>query len=115
MASTTQTHPAFPARNYSNIHNKLPDRNRETGGGGGGNAFGAPTRNQNPELRAPAQGGPLAPSNSLQSITDEQREEINEAVSIYFPVLILGEERDKWVEGNSSDRSAQLVRAWCEY
>lgn len=83
MASTTQTHPAFPARNYSNIHNKLPDRNRETGGGGGGggNAFGAPSRNQNPEVRAPAQGGSSAPSNSLQSITDEQREEINEAVS----------------------------------
>ncbi|CAG8976394.1 hypothetical protein HYALB_00012541 [Hymenoscyphus albidus] len=85
MASTQQAHPAFPARNYSSIHNKLPDRNRDGGGGGGGNIFGATGRNPNNEQqRAPAQGGSSAPSNAhLQNITDEQREEINEAFGLF--------------------------------
>ena len=84
MAST-QSHPAFPSRPYSStLHGKLPERNAPS-------AFGAsanPTTRENARLererqereRAGPSGG-AGGSNPLNALTDEQREEINEAVS----------------------------------
>ena len=86
MAST-QSHPAFPSsRPYSStLHGKLPERNAPS-------AFGAssnPTARENARLererqereRAGPSGG-LGGSNPLNALTDEQKEEINEAVSL---------------------------------
>ena len=85
MASTAQ--PSFANRPYSNLHGKLPER------GAVGFAQSAPRDNARLErerqerersqrdAQTSAQGGGGA-QNSLSSITDEQREEINEAVSL---------------------------------
>jgi hypothetical protein len=83
MAST-QAHPAFPSRPYSNtLHGKLPERNAPSAFGTSAN----PTARENARLdrerqereRAGPSGGAGAPS-PLNALTDEQREEINEAV-----------------------------------
>jgi hypothetical protein len=86
MAST-QSHPAFPSsRPYSStLHGKLPERNAPS-------AFGAsanPTARENARLererqerdrQAPA--GVVGGSNPVNALSDEQKEEINEAVSL---------------------------------
>lgn len=81
MASTAQPHPSFPSRPYSGtFQGKLPERN--------GPAFGASSHTTMRETarlererqeRERAQREAAGPANPY-NITDEQREEINEAV-----------------------------------
>lgn len=83
MASAPQSHPAFPSRPYSStIHGKLPDRNAPSG-------FGASAatrenarleRERQERERAQREAAANGSSNPLNALTDEQREEINEAV-----------------------------------
>ena len=84
MASASQPHPAFPSRPYSStIHTKLPERNPPTG-------FGATStretarlereRQERERAQREAQAQQAGSSNPLNALTDEQREEINEAV-----------------------------------
>lgn len=85
MASTAPPHPTFPSRPYSgNFQGKLPERN--------GPAFGTSSHNANRDSarvererqeRERAQRDAAAPTNSY-NITDEQRDEINEAVRSTF-------------------------------
>ena len=89
MASTAQSHPAFPTRPYaSTLHGKLPERNPPS-------AFSAsanPSARENARLdrerarrdTAPGGAGP-GPANPLDTLTDEQREEISEAVGAPRP------------------------------
>jgi centrin-3 len=82
MASAGPSHPSFPARPYSStLHGKIPDRS--------GPSFAASSR-ENARLERERQERERAQreaaqqvagsSNPLANITDEQREEINEAV-----------------------------------
>lgn len=82
MASTAQSHAAFPTRPYaSTLHGKLPERNLPS-------AFSAsanPSARENARLErarrdAAPGGGGSGPANPLDTLTDEQREEISEAV-----------------------------------
>jgi len=82
MASTTQPHPSFTSRPFSStIHGKLPERTAPA-------PFGASSTRETARLererqereRAQREAAQAGPSNPLASITDEQREEINEAV-----------------------------------
>ncbi|KAF4637946.1 hypothetical protein G7Y89_g130 [Cudoniella acicularis] len=90
MASTAQSHPSFGTRPYSStIHGKLPERSAP-------GTFGHTSTRENARLererqereraqreaQAAAQGG-AGPSNPLNNITDEQREEINEAFGLF--------------------------------
>ncbi|EHK99581.1 putative Centrin-3 [Glarea lozoyensis 74030] len=87
MASTAQ--PSFANRPYSNLHGKLPDR---TAAGFAQSAHTGPRDNarlererqerSQREAQSAAQGGSGA-QNPLSSITDEQREEINEAFGLF--------------------------------
>lgn len=89
MASTSHPHPSFPTRPYtSNLLGKLPERNAP-------NAFGASSTRETARLERERQereraqrdaAAQSAPTNPINTITDEQREEINEAV------------RDGWIE-----------------
>lgn len=85
MASASQSHPSFPSRPYSSaLHGKLPERSGAPGG------FGATSNRETARLereraerergqnQGPGQGG----GNTMNGITDEQREEISEAVSM---------------------------------
>jgi len=89
MASTTQPHPSFPTRPYSStLHGKLPERSAPNAFSASAHPSGRENALQRQEReraqREAAQGaGPSAPINN---ITDEQREEINEAVRI-LPVF----------------------------
>ncbi|KAN0106398.1 EF-hand [Hyaloscypha variabilis] len=86
MASTTQPHPSFPPRPYSStLHGKLPERNAPNAFSTSAHPSGRETALQRQEReraqREAAQGaGPSAPINN---ITDEQREEINEAFGLF--------------------------------
>jgi hypothetical protein len=106
-SSNSQSHPAFPSRLYStNIHGtgKLPDRSTALGFGASSQTHSAreatrlererQERERQERERAAAaqklqleqQAGPSV--GSMAQITDEQRDEINEAVSprtIQFP------------------------------
>lgn len=86
MASTSQSHPSFPIRPYnSTLHGKLPERIAP-------NTFGASSTRENARLdrerqereraqrEAAAQAGS---SNPFAGLTDEQREEINEAFALF--------------------------------
>lgn len=87
MASASQS---FPSRPYSNaLHGKLPDRNAGPSGGGGG-GFGATSSRETARLereRAERDRGQIQGQiqgqgqQALNGISDEQREEISEAVS----------------------------------
>ncbi|TVY49175.1 Cell division control protein [Lachnellula occidentalis] len=88
MASTTQqSHPSFPSRPYSNtLHGKLPERNAP----GFGASAHPPTREtarterERQERERAQGGGPVNPnSNPLSAITDEQRDEVNEAFTLF--------------------------------
>lgn len=84
MASTAQQHPSFPSRPYSGtFQGKLPERN--------GPAFGASSHTTMRETarlererqeRERAQREAAGPANPY-NITDEQREEINEAFGLF--------------------------------
>lgn len=84
MASTAQSHPSFPARPYSStLHGKLPERP--------GPSFATSSR-ENARLERERQDRERAqreaaqqagPSNPMASISDEQREEINEAFGLF--------------------------------
>ncbi|KAH8600416.1 hypothetical protein B0O99DRAFT_668361 [Bisporella sp. PMI_857] len=87
MASTSQTHPAFPNRPYPNtVHGKLPERNAPAG-------FGATStretarlereRQERERAQREAQVQQAGSSNPLNALTDEQREEINEAFALF--------------------------------
>ncbi|KAE9370459.1 EF-hand [Stipitochalara longipes BDJ] len=86
MASTTQPHPSFPTRPYSStLHGKLPERNAPNAFSASAHPSGRENALQRQEReraqREAAQGaGPSAPINN---ITDEQREEINEAFGLF--------------------------------
>ncbi|KAH8668082.1 hypothetical protein BGZ60DRAFT_431372 [Tricladium varicosporioides] len=84
MASTAPSHPPFGAtRPYSStLHGKLPERSQPSG-------FGHTSTRETARLeraqrerdaQAAAQGGP---SNPVNNITEEQREEINEAFGLF--------------------------------
>jgi centrin-3 len=83
MASTTQPHPSFPTRPYSStLHGKLPERNAPSAFSASAHPSGRENAMQRQEREraqreAAQSAGPSAPFNN---ITDEQREEINEAV-----------------------------------
>ena len=93
MASTTQSHPTFPTRPYaSTLHGKLPERNAPSTFGASSHA--APReaarlereRQERERLQREAAAQVSAgPSNPLNALTDEQREEINEAVRLPPP------------------------------
>ena len=85
MASASQQHPSMPTRPYSsNVYGKLPERS------GGPASFGVTSTRDAARLEkeraqretgAQGQHQQNAPTN-LNGITDEQREEINEAVCV---------------------------------
>jgi hypothetical protein len=89
MASTGPSHPSFANRPYSSTHGKLPERTAagfaQTHTGSGNNARIERERQDRDrggrEAQSSAQGGSGA-QNPLSSISDEQREEINEAVRL---------------------------------
>lgn len=93
MASASQSHPVFPSRQHIS-HPKLPDRNIGASstnfGGGGGPSNTHFNRERQERERAAAtsaaqqqqQKGP-----SFNDLSDEQKEEINEAVRIVRNVL----------------------------
>jgi hypothetical protein len=79
MASTTQPHPSFPSRPYSNtLHGKLPERNLNAPFGS--SVHTANRENARIERERQERERGAGPSNPLPTITDEQKEEINEAV-----------------------------------
>lgn len=88
MASTS--HPSFPSRPYSSTINtgKLPERTHPTGFSVSAHPASQAARLERERQerervqreREAAASGP-APSNPLSNLTDEQREEVNEAVS----------------------------------
>jgi hypothetical protein len=96
MASTGPSHPSFANRPYSSTHGKLPERTAagfaQTHTGSGNNARIERERQDRDrggrEAQSSAQGGSGA-QNPLSSITDEQREEINEAVRQTLRYLII--------------------------
>lgn len=88
MASSTQPHPSFPTRPYSStLHGKLPERNAPNAFSVSAHPPGRETAGQRQEReraqREAAQGG--SSSNPIHNISDEQREEINEAVGPFLP------------------------------
>ncbi|KAH6680271.1 putative Centrin-3 [Halenospora varia] len=91
MASTAPSHPSFGAtRPYSNtLHGKLPERSQPSGFGHTSTREAARLERERQEreraqrerdAQAAAQGGP---SNLVNNITEEQREEINEAFGLF--------------------------------
>lgn len=77
MASASQS---YPSRPYSStLHGKLTDRSGGPGNVGGGVGTGAARG----IVGASNQGGPsgMIGNTNMPNITDEQREEVNEAVS----------------------------------
>jgi centrin-3 len=88
MASATQ-HPSFPARPYSStFHGKLPERSAVSTFGASSNRDTARLERERSlrEAQSQAAGGP---SNPINNLTDEQRDEINEAVGHLLPQLLL--------------------------
>jgi centrin-3 len=82
MASTTQPHPSFPSRPYPNtLHGKLPERNLNAPFGS--SVHTANRENARIERERQERERGAGPSNPLPTITDEQKEEINEAVCPY--------------------------------
>jgi hypothetical protein len=96
MASqSTQSHPAFPSRPYNT--GKLPDRSAPLGFGGSTLASARQNAQQERERQErerqdrervamaqaqQAQGGTASGGNHMSQLTDEQRDEINEAVGL---------------------------------
>jgi len=75
MASTSQPHSSFPGRPYaSTLHSKLPERNPPSNFGA---TSGARLQQDRERVQRDAQPGP---SSQLNALSEEQREEINEAV-----------------------------------
>lgn len=98
MASTSQTHPAYPSRPYSSsLHtsSKLPDRTAPLGFGASSHTHTAreaarQERERQERERSAAQQAATtsAASNTLAQLTDEQRDEVNEAVGLSQPPKI---------------------------
>jgi centrin-3 len=107
MASASQPHPAFPSRPYaSTLHgtSKLPERNAPLGFGASSHTHTAREaarleRERQERERAAAQqqqqqAATNAGAGSMAQLTDEQRDEINEAVShflICYSILLFVE------------------------
>jgi len=86
MASSTQPHPSFPTRPYSStLHGKLPERIAPNAFSASAHPSGRETAVQRQDReraqREAAQGG--SSSNPIHNISDEQREEINEAFGLF--------------------------------
>ncbi|RFU24918.1 hypothetical protein B7463_g11420, partial [Scytalidium lignicola] len=88
MASTS--HPSFPARPYGSTIGKLPERNHPTGFSVSAHPTSQAARLERErqereraqrEREAVASGS--APSNPLNNLSDEQREEVNEAFALF--------------------------------
>jgi centrin-3 len=81
MASNIQPHPSFPARPYSStLHGKLPERNLNAPFGSSVHTVNRENARLERERQERERGaGPSNPVPTI-TITDEQREEINEAV-----------------------------------
>ncbi|TAQ84777.1 hypothetical protein B7494_g6900 [Chlorociboria aeruginascens] len=77
MALNAQSHPAFPGRHYPNtlLHNRLPERNPPHG-----SSTQPAARESARREAAAAAGGAL---NAFNGLTDEQREEVNEAFALF--------------------------------
>jgi centrin-3 len=93
MASATQ-HPSFPARPYSStFHGKLPERSAVSTFGASSNRDTARLERERQErersLREAQSQAAGGPSNPINNLTDEQRDEINEAVGHLLPQLLL--------------------------
>ncbi len=93
--STSTSHPTFPSRPYSGALGKLPDRSNAAGGS---NPFGASSsaretarleRERIERERAERERAEREGQNRLAELTEEQREEINEAVSFVFSVCFV--------------------------
>lgn len=95
MASTSQSHPAFPSRPYnSTLHgsSKLPDRSAPLSFGASSHTHTAREaarlereRQDRERAAAAQQASASGASNSMAQLTDEQRDEINEAVRPHLP------------------------------
>ncbi|RDW88822.1 EF-hand-1 [Coleophoma cylindrospora] len=85
MASASQPHPAFPSRPYSStIHGKLPDRNGPPGFGvSSATRENARLERERQERERAQREAAVGSSNPLNALTDEQREEINEAFGLF--------------------------------
>ena len=77
MASSAAAHSSFPSRPYASNLGKLPDRSAGFGASGG-HANREAQRLERERAEREREGG-----NQLGELTEEQREEINEAVSLY--------------------------------
>lgn len=92
MASSQQNHPAFPTRPFGS--SKLPDRGTSTGFGASSHATAARENAARLERERAAQQqqqqvtGPGS-SNAMAQLTDEQRDEINEAVCVSLSPFLL--------------------------
>lgn len=98
MASASQPHPTFPPRPYAtntNLHAKLPERIAPSTGFSS-TAHPHPAareaarieRERQDRLQREAQIQPAlaTQSNVFSTLTDEQKEEVNEAVSVTLPM-----------------------------
>jgi len=93
MASASQPHSTFPARSYgSALHGKLPERNAPTSGFGASshtlatreNARLDRERQERERAQREAQQQQASSSNqNINGLTDEQRDEINEAFGLF--------------------------------
>ncbi|KAI9825436.1 MAG: Calcium-binding component of the spindle pole body (SPB) half-bridge [Thelocarpon impressellum] len=89
MASSVAAHQAFPSRPFgANLAGKMPDRN--PGGGGGGGVVGAGFRESQQQQhqrqereRAERERLEREGGSALAELTEEQREEINEAFGLF--------------------------------
>ena len=91
MASASQNHPSFPPRNTYTSASKLPDR---TGLNSNPPPFGSSSLARRPDQQNQPYSQPAPPqqhvqpgrqekeSNALNELSEEQREEINEAVCL---------------------------------
>ncbi|KAL3423763.1 hypothetical protein PVAG01_05511 [Phlyctema vagabunda] len=84
--AASQPHPAFPPRNLNtNIHGRLPERNAQSGFGTTATARETARldRERQERERAQREAAAAESSSPLNRLTDEQREEINEAFGLF--------------------------------
>ena len=82
----TQSHPAFPSRPYSSTLNKLPERNLPFSASSNPSVRESALQRQERERAERERAGPspAGGSNPMSALSDEQREEVNEAVCIFL-------------------------------
>jgi len=83
MASTSQ-HPSFPTRPYSStLHGKIPERSTGIGFNASSTRESARLERERQERERAHREQQAAPQNPLEGLTEEQREEINEAFALF--------------------------------